>query len=137
LCQTPAERRFLHRYLELAKDRHSPMLIPQVRIGIAQRRRPDFVVFVPLQKWKYKWYAIQLDAGHMPEKAEADKLRDTEISVQEYQIINFKPTENQGYLEHVRTLVEIIEQDMERIDSNPREVAIEIKVDSIEDRIPF
>ena len=73
----------------------------------------------------------------MPEKAEADKLRDTEISVQEYQIINFKPTENQGYLEHVRTLVEIIEQDMERIDSNPREVAIEIKVDSIEDRIPF
>ena len=34
LCQTPAERRFLHLYLALAKDRHFPMLIPQPRLGI-------------------------------------------------------------------------------------------------------
>ena len=44
LCQTEPERRFLQSYLGLAKDRQFPMLIPQARIGIAERRRPDFVL---------------------------------------------------------------------------------------------
>ena len=92
------------------------MLIPQVRIGIAERRRPDFALFVPLQRWKYKWYAIQLDAAHSEAKAEADKLRDTEISMHGYEVIRFK-SENQGYLEDVKRLVEMIEHDMEKAGS--------------------
>jgi DNA-directed RNA polymerase subunit RPC12/RpoP len=48
LCQTETEEKFLHQYLRFVKDRQFPMLIPQVSIGIAERRRPDFVAFVPL-----------------------------------------------------------------------------------------
>jgi len=136
LCQTLAERRFLHQYLYLAKDRHFPMLIPQVRIGIAQRRRPDFVVFVPVQKWKYKWYAIQLDAAHTQENAKKDELRDTEISVHGYEVINFRG-ENQGYWEDVRSLVETIERDMEEVESDPWGKAIQLTVNHTERAFPF
>ncbi len=126
LCQTPAERRFLYQYLSLAKDRHFPMLIPQVRIGIAQRRRPDFVLFVPIQRWKYKWYAVQLDAAHTQENAENDELRDTEITMHGYEVIRLKG-ENQGYWEDVRRLVEIIERDMEKDESDSLDVAIDLR----------
>ena len=53
LCQTDSERRFLHMYLKLVKHRQFPMILPQPAIGIADRRRPDFVAFVPLQYWHY------------------------------------------------------------------------------------
>ena len=135
LCQTPAERKFLHQYLTLAKDRHFPMLIPQVRIGIAQRRRPDFVLFVPLQRWKYKWYAIQLDAAHPQETAQEDALRDTEISVHGYEVISLKA--GNQYWEDVRRLVEIVEHDMEKAESDPWDVAIELKVEYTEEKLPF
>src|SRR5439155_6424800 len=57
LCQTETERKFLYQYMGLVKSRNFPMLIPQARIGIAERRRPDFVLFVPLQHLKYRRYA--------------------------------------------------------------------------------
>jgi hypothetical protein len=47
-CQTVTEQKFLWAYLSLVKGRNFPMLLPQVRIGIAERRRPDFVLFVSL-----------------------------------------------------------------------------------------
>jgi len=112
------------------------MLIPQVRIGIAQRRRPDFVLFVPLQKWKYKLYAIQLDAAHPQESAEKDELRDTEISMHGYEVISLKG-ENQGYWEDVRSLVEIIERDMEKVESDPSDVAVDLTVESTDRAFPF
>jgi hypothetical protein len=56
----------------------------QARIGIAERRRPDFVLFVPLTYWNYKWYAIQLDAAHHAGFQEKDELRDAEIGVHRY-----------------------------------------------------
>jgi hypothetical protein len=59
LCQTEPERRFLYQYLRFAKHRQFPMLLPQPAIGIGERKRPDFAVFVPLQYWNYKWLAIQ------------------------------------------------------------------------------
>ena len=42
-----AGTKVLHQYLVYAKHQF-PMLLPQPRIGIAERRRPDFVAFVPL-----------------------------------------------------------------------------------------
>jgi len=111
------------------------MLIPQVRIGIAQRRRPDFVLFVPLQRWKYKWYAIQLDAAHPQETAQEDALRDTEISVHGYEVISLKA--GNQYWEDVRRLVEIVEHDMEKAESDPWDVAIELKVEYTEEKLPF
>jgi hypothetical protein len=132
LCQTETETKFLHWYLTFVKDRQFPMLIPQVRIGIAERRRPDFVLFVPLQYWRYKWYAIQLDGSHPPSTAEQDKLRDDEIAVHGYEIISLCP-ERQGYLEEVRRLVERVESQMATAETEPFSVALEVPVTRTEE----
>jgi len=139
LCQTEIECKFLHWYLGLVKDRQFPMLIPQARIGIAERRRPDFVLFVPLQYWKYKWYAIQLDKAHGEGTAKSDELRDTEISIHGYEVIRLKP-EDQGYLEEVKRLVEMIELEMGEAESNPWGVAVlapTVLREEAEDQVPF
>jgi hypothetical protein len=126
LCQTEMEQRFLRWYLELVKDRQFPMLIPQARIGIAERRRPDFLVFVPLQYWKYKWYAIQLDGAHPDSTTEDDKIRDAEVSVHGYEVISLRP--ERGYRPEVQRLLEQIESDMLKAEANPWGVALEIPV---------
>src|SRR5713226_4901344 len=90
LCQTDSEKQFLRWYFGLARDRNFPALIPQARIGIAERRRPDYVLFVPLTYWTYKWYAIQLDAGHRGTESQ-DELRDAEISMHGYEVVSLKP----------------------------------------------
>lgn len=131
LCDTEIERRFLHWYLGLAKDRQFPMLIPQARIGIAERRRPDFVLFVPLQYWKYNWYAIQLDKAHSEDMA-ADELRDADIAMHGYRVIRLKP-EATGYYEEVRGLVERIESEMKHAESDPWSVAVEVPVERFEE----
>jgi very-short-patch-repair endonuclease len=76
LCQTDQERKFLHWYLRYVKDRQFPMILPQVRIGIAERKRADFVAFVPLQYWRYKAVAIELDGAHTDEHLPKDQARD-------------------------------------------------------------
>ena len=140
LCQTDTERKFLHQYLRYVKDRQFPMLIPQANIGIAERRRPDFVAFVPLQYWNYQWLAIQLDGAHPPERAEDDSLRDQYIQDQKYEVLSLRPNEK-GYLEEVRCLVEKIEAWMALADSDPWKVAVDAEVrKSVErggDDIPF
>ena len=139
LCQTEGERRFLHWYLNLAKDRQFPMLIPQARIGIAERRRPDFALYVPLQYWKYNWYAIELDAAHSDDQAEMDELRNAEISVHGYQVISLRPTQK-GYYDEVKTLVERIEHEMNQADSDIWRCARGVRVESVSedsDDVPF
>ena len=123
LCQTDAERRFLRSYLELVKDRQFPMLIPQARIGIAERRRPDFVAFVPLHWWNYKRYAIQLDGAHPPRLAQADALRDIEVELHDYEV-----TRVAGSYREVQLLVERIDSDMRAAKSNAFAVALEVGV---------
>lgn len=127
LCQTEMERRFLHWYLGFVKDRQFPMLIPQARIGITERRRPDFVLFVPVQYWNYNWYALQLDGAHLEDRAIHDELRDADIAAQGYNVIRVKP-ERSGYLNEVRSLVERIEDEMNLADQDPGGVAVEVKV---------
>jgi ribosomal protein S27AE len=139
LCQTEPERRFLRWYMELVRDREFPMLIPQARIGIAERRRPDFVLFVPLQYWKYKWYAVQLDKAH-PQNVLAfkDGLRDSEIQKHGYEVISLRP-ESEGYLPAVKSLIEQIDADLEKAKSDRWGVAIEAEVQScqVSIDIPF
>src|SRR5262249_166633 len=127
LCQTEMERRFLHWYLGLAKDRQFPMLIPQARIGIAERRRPDFVLFVPLHQLKYKWYGVQRDAAHPPEFDERDEMRDAEISVHGYEVISLRP-EKHGYHEEVKTLVERVEREMGAADVDMWKYTVRVPV---------
>ncbi len=126
LCQTPAEQRFLHAYFGFVRDRTFPALLPQPRLGIAERRRPDFAVFVPLSYWKYKWYAIQLDAAHSDRQEKADAVRDAEISCHGYQVLSLRP-EAKGYYEELKKLVERIEFDMGQAESRRWEVAIEVE----------
>jgi hypothetical protein len=139
LCQTEPERKFLRWYLDYAKDRHFPMLIPQVWMGIAERRRPDFVLFVPLQFWRYKKLAIQLDAAHPDESADQDELRDQEIAVHGYEVRRIRP-EGKGYLDDVRALVEEVEALMRIAEDDIWKVAFEVPVKSFvepRDDVPF
>jgi len=136
LCQTEPERAFLHQYLGFVKDREFPMLIPQVRVGIAERRRPDFVLFVPLQYWKFKWLAIQLDNAHTQEMAKQDELRDAAISVHGYEVIRLKPGEK-GYLREVQSLVEMVEHEMSEAESNRWGVAVTAPAHEVEEDPPF
>ena len=139
LCQTDSERRFLHKYLGFVKHRQFPMILPQTWIDIADRRRPDFVAFVPLQYWHYKWVAIQLDASHnTEEQAAADAMRDAQISEQNYRVVSLRPT-NTGYLEEVRRLVEQFDAMMKQADDNVWSVAADAVVARTEEDIdlPF
>jgi hypothetical protein len=135
LCQTEPERSFLKYYLKYVKDRQFPMLIPQARIGISERRRPDFVAFVPLQYWKYKWVAIQLDAAHPDERAEDDAARDDYVRQQNYDVISLRPA-SKGYLEEVRNLVEQFEEWM-NLGDDPWKVAVEARVKRSEPALDF
>ena len=128
-CQTENEVRFLHSYLGLVKDRQFPMLLPQVRIGIAERRRPDFVLFVPLQHWTYKWYAIELDRSHTSEMTLADELRDYDLSREGYEVISLGRTSS-SYLNETKSLVERIEREMNQVSSDYFSVAKEVTVKS-------
>jgi hypothetical protein len=140
LCQTESERRFLHRYLSYVKDRQFPMLIPQTWVGITDRRRPDFVAFVPLQYWKYRWIAIQLDGGHGEAQAESDFVRDQFVQEQNYEVLSLRPNEN-GYLDEVRRLVEQFEKWMSLAETDPWQVAVEAEISkaerTVDDLIPF
>lgn len=141
LCQSETEKKFLHMYLSLAKDRNFPMLIPQARIGIAERRRPDFVLFVPLQYFKYKWYAIELDGAH-PVESEADLMRNMELEAQGYTVLSFRPS-NKGYYEEVQKLLERIEVEMDEAERDLSTVVIDLTVTDVtvpeitDDDIPF
>jgi hypothetical protein len=139
LCQTDSERWFLHQYLGFVKDRPFPMLIPQPWMGIGERRRPDFALFVPLSYWKYRWYAVQLDKGHPPDKARADEIRDAEITEHGYKVIRVRP-ETSGYFGEVRSLVEKVEIEMKQAESDPMTVAKEVPVtvtEREEEDVPF
>jgi hypothetical protein len=121
-------------YLKLVKHRQFPMILPQPAIGIADRRRPDFVAFVPLQYWHYQWVAIQLDASHTKEQAADDAMRDAQIAEQGYQVVPLRP-KNTGYLEAVRRLVERFDALMKQADDDVWSVAAEAVVARTEDEV--
>lgn len=138
LCQSETERMFLQTYLRYVKDRQFPMLIPQVRVGIAERRRPDFVAFVPQQYWRYKWVAIELDGAHGEEHQKNDFTRDMYLEEQNYEVVSLRPI-GKGYLEEVRSLVEKLEIWMNLAETDVWSVAVEVKVTKTEgsDDLPF
>ena len=137
LCQTEQERRFLRNYLTLVKDREFPMLIPQVRLGVGDRRRTDFAVFVPLQRWKYDCLAVELDRAHPQDRAEADHDKELEIVAQGYRVIRCRGQSERGYYDDVRGLVEQIDTGMRRAASDPSSVAVDMPVVKTEWVPPF
>jgi hypothetical protein len=135
LCQTDSEKRFLQQFLGYVKDRPFPMLLPQVRVGIAERRRPDFVVFIPVQYWNYSKLAIQLDGSH-PVDAEGDKSRDAYVAEAGYETMSVRPDEK-GYLREVQRLVEHIDILMRLHETDTFEVATETSVRKCTPELPF
>ncbi|MBM4030106.1 MAG: hypothetical protein FJ280_32610 [Planctomycetes bacterium] len=137
LCQTESERNFLHTYLGFVKDRQFPMLLPQVWLGIADRRRPDFLAYVPEQYWRYKWFAVQLDAAHGDENKESDARRDAYVTEQNYAVASLRPLAS-GYLEEVRRLVEQFEVIMNSAEDDSWELAVPVDVARTEEEeLPF
>ena len=139
LSQTDVERKFLHTYLRYVKDRQFPMLLPQVRVGIAERRRADFIAFVPLQFWKFKWVAIELDAAHPESKFADDQARDKYYEEHKYDVLSLRPGAK-GYLEEVKSLVEEFETWMNMAETDASDLATEARVLSTEppgEDLPF
>jgi very-short-patch-repair endonuclease len=128
LCQTEPERRFLWHYLKLVKNREFPMLIPQARLGIGERPRVDFVVFVPLQRWKYDWLVVELDRSHTQDRADADRNRELEIVAKGYRVFRCVGQGEKGYYTDLCKLVEHIDAGMKRGGSDPWSVAVDLPV---------
>lgn len=106
LCQSDSERQFLHYYLRFAYDISGgdefPMLIPQVRLATG-RIRVDFVAFVPETRWKWHWYAIEIDTPiHHPRDDEVERA---EIIRNEGYILK-RITPEKKWLDWARELVE-------------------------------
>jgi hypothetical protein len=137
LCQTDPERRFLRYYLGLVKDREYPMLIPQVRLGVGERRRADFAVFVPLQRWKYDCVAVELDRAHPQDQAEADHDKELEMVAQGYRVIRCRGQGERGYFDDARGLVEQLDTSMRQAANNPWSIAVDIPVIKSEPAPPF
>jgi hypothetical protein len=114
------------------------MLIPQVRVGIAERRRPDFVAFVPLQYWRFKWLAIELDHAHGEEHQQSDSVRHKYLEEHNYEVVSLRPNAK-GYLEEVKSLVEKFEIWMNLADTDAWEVAVQVEVSHTEESVepPF
>jgi hypothetical protein len=105
------------------------MLLPQMRVGIAERRRPDFVAFVPLQFLKYKRYAIELDGAHSEEHRRADEARDVELAAENYEVISLRPDEL-GYFPEVQKLVERFSVEMTEAERSAWDLATDVEVAS-------
>src|SRR5262249_38203484 len=121
----------------LVKDREFPMLIPQVRLGVSERRRADFAVFVPLQRWKYDCLVVELDRAHPQDRADADRDRALEIVAQGYRVVRGGGQGEKGYYDDVRSLVEQIDAGMKRVVSDPSSVAVDVPVVRTEPAPPF
>ena len=104
------------------------MLIPQVRLGIAEQRRPDFVAYVPLQKWKYRPLAVELDRSHGEDRAEEDYLRDMDLTNMGFQMIPVKPGDGRSIRE-LKKLIVMIDSLMTKADRDPRSVAVEVQAE--------
>ena len=135
LCRTEPERRFLKTYLGHVKDREFPMLIPQAWIGTPDDR-PDFVAFVPLHYWKYKWLAVRLDPAAPEDTAAGEPARDENGGSRNYEVLSLRPGEA-GYLEEVHNLVERFDSWMSLGSTNPEAVAVEASLRRFDPPVDF
>ncbi|MFQ5884700.1 MAG: hypothetical protein ACE5IO_06335 [Thermoplasmata archaeon] len=102
LCQSDNERRFLHQYLRVNHDREYPMPIPQAHIEITERIRVDFVMFVPITRFKWKWLAIEIDSEKWHQDSDKEFQRNMLLESEGYEVIHL-PAEKM-MLDQVRDL---------------------------------
>lgn len=102
LCQSANERRFLHQYLRVNHDREAPMPIPQAHIEVTERIRVDFVVFVPITRFNWRWLAVEIDSREYHRDSEKDMRRDLSVQTEGYEVLRLPAEKNM--LEQVRDL---------------------------------
>jgi DNA-directed RNA polymerase subunit RPC12/RpoP len=102
LCQSRPEAVFLHSYLRLNKDRESPMPIPQAHVEVTEKVRPDFVMFIPITRFDWKWLAVEIDSKRYHQDEERDIKRRIWIRSEGYEVLRLSAKENM--LEQVRKL---------------------------------
>jgi hypothetical protein len=129
LCKTGAESQFLHDYFALVKGRNFPALIPRPMVDSNEGSRPAFSLYLPLQHFNYKWYAIELN-GSRTDSFAYNEDRKLELSSLGYEILSCRTGANGGYGEAVVRLIEKIETEMTEADRNPWGVAIEVLVEN-------
>lgn len=134
LINNAFEEEFLHTYLRYVKGRQFPMLIPQARLGLGERRRPDFVAFVPSHFWHFRQVAIQLDGAHTEEQREADAVRDEDVRKFGYEVISVRP-KKRGHVEEARALAERFEKWMD-VCEQPLKVRVASHIQGMDD-VPF
>lgn len=106
-CQSGNEARFLHQYLRINKDRESPMPIPQAHVEVTEKVRVDFVMFVPITRFDWKWLAIEIDSPMYHEDAEKEFERSMTIASQGYEVLRLSAEKNM--LDQVRDLYQKIQ----------------------------
>lgn len=87
LCQSENERRFLHQYLRINHDRESPMPIPQAHIENTERIRVDYVMFVPITRFTWKWLAIEIDSKLYHQDSNRDFQKNIMMESEGYEVI--------------------------------------------------
>ncbi|MFQ5862895.1 MAG: DUF559 domain-containing protein [Candidatus Brocadiales bacterium] len=102
LCQSGNETRFLHQYLRINKDRESPMPIPQAHVELTERVRVDFVMFIPITRFDWKWLVIEIDSKMYHKDKAKDFERTMTIASQGYEVLRLSAEKNM--LDQVREL---------------------------------
>ena len=108
LCQTDAESAFLHDYLRYVKDREFPMLIPQAWLTWEERRRIDFMLYVPKTHHHWRKIAVQIDPKGSHKDSRRDEIRDLEIRAEGYDVLSYDTDELR--IEQVRKLISKVDE---------------------------
>lgn len=107
LCQSESEARFLRQYLRINKDRESPMPIPQAHVEVTEKVRVDFVMFVPITRFDWKWLAIEIDSQKYHENEAKDFEKSMTIASQGYEVLRLSA--ERKMLDQVRELYQKIQ----------------------------
>lgn len=136
LCRTPEEVEFLHEYLAVLRGRNFPALIPQPKVGVGENEggRPDFTLYVPLQHFSYKWYAIELN-GRRTDSFTHDESRRLDLASLGYEILSCRAGSH-GYADAVVELVDKIDTEMTEADRDAWAVAVEVLVENTAEPTP-
>lgn len=63
------------------------MPIPQAHIELTEHIRVDFVMFVPITRFTWKWLAIEIDSEIYHQNLEKESQRDVTIASKGYEVI--------------------------------------------------
>ncbi len=109
-CDSNVEKTFLREYIRQNHDKESPMLIPQVWLGLKEKRRVDFVLIIPKTAHNCEKLAIEINPPKYHSNLEKELAREKEITSEGYKLLKYSKNEIKDRLNAVRNLREYIER---------------------------